>query len=592
MSETKPSAAPATSPAPNSEPLLQRIRRVKPYYKGTGRGFVAVLLAATVAAVTEPMLPWLVQQLLDRGFGPDRGYPLALVPVVIIGLFVVRGIATFVSAYALSWIGNRALSNLRSKMFTRLMNAAPDLFGQQSASALTNTIVYESQQGSGNITWSLMVLVRDSLMVMAFVAYLLWLNWKLTFAVLLVAPAVALVMRSVSRRIRRLTQEGQAVTDELAYVVEENVQSWKIVRVHEAQQAQTGRFERHSERLRRVLVKTGAANGMTSPLTQIVSSLALSGVVVVALWQGTQGQSTMGEFVAFVTAMLMLVSPLKHLSDVTGPLARGLTQLERGMDLVDMQRSEASGTHRIDKARGEIVFDDVALRYSEQEGRDALAGLSLRIAAGTVVALVGPSGGGKTSLVNLLPRFIEPTRGRVTLDGVTLPEWDLSCLRRQFAIVSQDVLFFDDTVAANVALGSDVDEARVRKALADANLLEHVQRMPQGIHSEVGHNASQLSGGQRQRLAIARAIYKDSPVLILDEATSALDSQSERAVQEALEHLLRGRTTIVIAHRLATVEHADLVVVMDQGRIVEQGPPAALKARGGLYAQLHAMQFR
>jgi ATP-binding cassette, subfamily B, bacterial MsbA len=590
--------------------LWQRLKRVAPYFHGNRIGIVAVVLAAALAALTEPAIPALVKALLDRGFGADRGYALWMVPLVVISLFALRGVASFVASYALSWIANRALVVMRGAMFNRLMDGAPDLFTKQTSSQLTNTLVYEAQQGAGLLVQAVLVFVRDSLTILALLAYLMWLNWALTLSVLMLAPAVSFVIRNVSKRLQRLTQDSQRATDGLAYVVEENVLAWKQVRLHDATAEQHRRFDERSHQLRRLAVKSAAAAALSSPLTQIIAAVALSGVMVVALWQGEQGQSTMGSFVAFITSMLMLVSPLKHLSDVTAPLTRGLVALERGLDMVDKHPVEPSGGGRrggddgatpdktnpaqslTSRARGDITFDHVSLRYADPDAPPALNDVSLRIQGGKVVALVGPSGGGKSSLVNLLPRFILPITGQVTLDGMPLEAWDLRDLRRQFALVSQDVIFFNDSIAANVALGAVVDEARVRQALTDANLMDHVDRMPQGIHSPVGHNASQLSGGQRQRLAIARAIYKDAPILILDEATSALDSHSERAVQVALERLMQGRTTIVIAHRLATIEHADHVVVMDQGRIQEQGPPATLKAQGGLFAQLHAMQFK
>ncbi len=581
----------AAAPNPPVPPLHVRLRRVAPYFAGSMPGVIAVVLASLVAAITEPAMPALVKTLLDRGFGPTRGYELWMVPVVVIGLFALRGVCTFVAHYALSWIANRALVSMRSAMFQRLLTAAPDLFASQSSSSLTNTLVYESQIGAGQLVAAFLVVVRDSLTALALLAYLLWLNWALTLSVLVLGPAVAFVMRAVSRRMQRLTVDSQRGTDALAYVVEENVLAWKLVRLHDATAKQYERFNTQSLRLRALAVKAVSAAALSSPLTQLIAAVALSGVMVVALWQGSNGEATMGGFVAFVTSMLMLIQPLKHLADITAPLTRGLVGLERGLDLIDSAAVETSGTHRSERARGDVAFHDVTLRYKGDD-HAALDGVSLTIPAAQVVALVGPSGSGKTSLVNLLPRFATATLGDVTLDGVPLRAWDLVTLRRQFALVSQDVTFFNQSIAANVSLGAPIDEARVRRALTDANLIEHIDRMPLGIHSNVGHNASQLSGGQRQRLAIARAIYKDAPVLILDEATSALDSQSERAVQDALARLMQGRTTIVIAHRLATVEHADLVVVMDQGRIVEQGPPQALKAQGGLYAQLHAMQFR
>jgi subfamily B ATP-binding cassette protein MsbA len=328
-----------------------------------------------------------------------------------------------------------------------------------------------------------------------------------------------------------------------------------------------------------------------SPITQLLAACALSAVIVVALWQSGSGGATVGSFVAFITAMLMLLSPLKHLSDVAAPLTRGLAALERGLALMHDSPTEQGGTHDPGRARGELELRDVSLKYRDDQ-EPAIDRVNLVLRPGETVALVGPSGAGKSSLVHLLPRFVEPTAGTVLLDGLPLAQWNIAALRRQFALVSQDVVLFNDTVAANVALGDDVDEARVREALRGAHLLDFTSRLPQGSRTLIGHNGSELSGGQRQRLAIARAIYKNAPILILDEATSALDSESERAVQQALDELMRGRTTLVIAHRLSTIEHADRVVAMDQGRVVEQGSHAELLARGGLYARLHAMQFR
>jgi subfamily B ATP-binding cassette protein MsbA len=571
--------------------LTQRLRRIAPYFRASRPGLVLAFAAAAVAAATEPVIPALLQPLLDRGFGGSApGFALWLVPVVIIGLVIVRGLASFAAQYALAWAANRGVLALRSAMFARLLDASPALFGSQSASTLTNTLVYEVQQGANWLVGALMILVRDTLTVAALFAYLLWLNWKLTLFVALLAPAVALVMRIVSRRLRRLTQAGQQATDELAYVVEENVLAWRIVRLHEAAAPQSERFASQSQRLRRLMLKVSAAAATASPITQLLAAVALSAVIMFALWQG--GGTTVGSFVAFVTAMLMLTAPLKHLADVTAPLTRGLVALERGVALIEDTAREHGGTHAPrGRARGEIVLDAVSLRYRSDQA-PALDGVSLHIQAGETVALVGPSGAGKSTLVHLLPRFIEPSDGVVKLDGVALAEWDIDALRRQFSFVSQDVVLFNDSIAANVALGGETDEPRVRAALASANLLDFVERLPQGAATVIGHNGSELSGGQRQRMAIARAIYKDAPVLILDEATSALDSESERAVQDALERLMQGRTTVVIAHRLSTNEHADRVVAMDHGRIVEHGTPAQLLAAGGLYARLHAMQFR
>lgn len=333
---------------------------------------------------------------------------------------------------------------------------------------------------------------------------------------------------------------------------------------------------------------------MMTPVTHTLTACAISGVIVVALWQSRTGGTTVGGFASFITAMLMLLAPIKRLSDVTGQITRGMAALERGIALVDDSPKQACGSHAPATVRGEIELRDVTLRYRDDQA-PALDRLNLRVHPGETVALVGPSGAGKSTLVHLLPRFIDASAGSVILDGSPIEEWDIDALRRQFALVSQDVVLFNDSVAANVALGAPqgmaIDRERVRDALRSANLLDFVEGLPQGLDTDIGHNGSQLSGGQRQRMAIARAIYKDAPILILDEATSALDSESERAVQEALDRLMTGRTTLVIAHRLSTIEHADRVVAMDAGRVMEQGTHAQLLALGGLYARLHTMQF-
>ena len=578
---------------PTGQTLTQRIRRIAPYFRNSRRGVVAVVLAAVVAASTEPMIPALMQPLLDTGFKAGT-LPLWLVPVVLIGLFAVRGAAGFVAQYGLAWVANRGTLAMRKAMFERLLNAQPALFTRQSASSLINTLTYEVQGGAGQLVNSLLTLVKDSLTLVALLAYLLWLNWQLTAFIGVLFPALALVMRALSRRLHRLVIQGQKAMDQLAYVVEENVLAWRIVRLHNAQATQAGRFESVSETLRRLAIKSVVASATMTPLTQVLAACALSGVIVLALWQsGTQG-GTVGEFAAFVTAMLMLVAPVKHLSEVAGPITRGVAALERGVALIDQTASESGGGHAPARARGELELHDVTLQYPSASS-PALSGLSLRLEVGESVALVGPSGAGKSTLVNLLPRFLEPSSGLLSLDGVAMAQWDVKALRRQFALVSQDVVLFNDSVAANVALGSGQDPAdrdKVSAALRGANLLDFVQALPQGIDTLIGHNGERLSGGQRQRLAIARAIYKDAPILILDEATSALDSESERLVQQALETLMRGRTSLVIAHRLSTIERADRIVALDGGRIVESGSHAELLRLGGLYARLHALQFR
>jgi subfamily B ATP-binding cassette protein MsbA len=575
----------------SKRPLLNRFQRIAPYFAQGRAGLWAAGLGAVVVAATEPMIPALMKPLLDQGFAKST-LPLWLVPVAIIGIFLLRGVAAFMANYGLSYVANRGVQNLREAMFARLLTAEPALFARHSASSLTNMVVYDAQTGSQMLVNALLTLVKDTLTLLALLGWLLWLNWQLTLFVALLLPAVALVMQVIGKRLRKLVQASQAATDELAYTVEENVQAWRIVRLHGAAQDQAARFHEHSLKLRRMLLKATAASASMTPVTQMLSAFALSAVIVVALWQTRSAPgATVGDFVSFVTAMLMLVAPIKHLSDVMSPIVRGLVAVERGVQLVEQSPAESGGAYQVARSQGRLQLQAVGLTYGEAAA-PALQEVTLDLQPGQTVALVGPSGAGKSSIVHLLPRFVEPSSGQVLLDGVPLAQWDVAALRRQFALVSQDLVLFNDSIAANVALGAPVDRERVRAALTGANLWDFVNGLPEGMDAPVGHNGNRLSGGQRQRVAIARAIYKNAPILILDEATSALDSESEFAVQQALDALMRGRTTLVIAHRLSTIERADRIVAMEGGRVVEQGTHAQLLAAGGLYARLHAMQFR
>jgi subfamily B ATP-binding cassette protein MsbA len=542
-----------------------------------------------VGSITEPAIPALMKPLLDKGF-QQGDMPLWRVPVVLVLLFGIRGFAGFIASYCLARVTQASLEKLRQRLFQKLMQADPALFQSKHASGLTNAMVYEVNAGASQLVSTTLSFAKDSVTLLALMGYLMYLNWQLTLMVFIVLPPISWVVKTLSRRMDRVTRSSQDATDALAYVVEENVMAYRMVRLHNAQGNQAERFGKLNHSLRNLALKSVVASSTMTPLIQMLSALALSAVLTLAIWQSTSGaagnMNTVGGFASFITAMLMLVSPIKHLSEVTGSLTRGVTSLERGLDLLQDTPDERQGSHTAATVRGEMRFDNISLQYPSATS-PALNGVSLTIQPGQTVALVGPSGSGKTTLANLLPRFLDPTSGCVSLDGVPLTDWSLTSLRRQVAYVSQDVVMFNDTVAQNIALGETVDTERVWKALEAANLGDFVRGLPQQENTLVGHNATQLSGGQRQRLAIARAIYKDAPILILDEATSALDTASEQAVKDALQVLMQGRTSLVIAHRLSTIEHADLIVVMQAGSIVETGTHTQLIAQGGAYAALY-----
>jgi len=572
-------------------PLMRRLARLMTWFGGSRHWWAVGLVGALLAAITEPLMAALLKPLLDRGF--NRGQlALWIVPAAVLLLFAVRGIAQFISQYALSRIANEGMQRLRRVLFQRLLGAELALFSRQSASALSNTVVYEVQTGSMLLVQAMLGLSRDGFTLVALLAYLVYLNWKLTLIVAFLVPSISWIMKVFSKRLYRLTQQGQQATDELAYVVEENVLAHRMVRLHGAEAAQGERFEQLSQRLNRLAVKSTIAQAATTPLTQMMASLALSVVVMIALWQSGEQGLTVGGFVAYITAMLMLIAPIRRLADMAAPITRGLAALERGLVLIDDVSPEPQGTFSLARAQGRIELRDVKVSYRGEDEARALDGVSLAIEPGQVVAFVGPSGSGKTTLVNLLPRFVLPSGGQVLLDGHDSSEWELKSLRAQFAMVSQDVVMLNDTLAANVALGSEIDRERVQQCIEAANLSSHVESLPDGVDTVLGHNATQLSGGQRQRLAIARALYKNAPILLLDEATSALDTESERLVQDALHRLMQNRTTLIVAHRLSTIQHADRIIVMEQGRVAEQGSHAQLMALDGLYARLQTLAVR
>ncbi len=557
------------------------------------RAYLALtVLTMCGTALTEVALPWGLGKLLDHGFkGEQMDFPLWYVPAILLGIFVIRGACTFTTSYLMSRISVNLLNELRAKVFDKLLHVPVGFFHAESSGRIINTIMFEAQQIVEMVKVSITTLFRDSLTVAVLMGYLIWLNWKLTLVTLILIPGMTFLVRGVSKRLRKLNHQSLEVSGELTQVIEETTRAHQVIRIFGGQQYEQQRFEAKNKKLGSYTMKSTVAVSFTTPLTQILASFAVAIVIMLALAQARKDASTVGDFVTFITAMMMLLTPLKRLADLNGPLQRGMAAAESVYGMVDAIPEVEGGQLIQGRATGQLEFKHLNFTYPGQE-QPALTDINLQVQAGETIALVGMSGGGKTSLVNLVPRFYEPDSGQILLDHVALSDISLQSLRQQIAMVSQNVILFDDTIAANIAYGDPTPDAqRIAYAIQAAHLQEVVADMPEGSNTMIGDNGMRLSGGQRQRLAIARAIYKNAPVLILDEATSALDSESERAVQAALDELMQGRTTLVIAHRLSTIERASRIVVLVEGKIVEIGTHAELLAKEAAYANLYRLQF-
>ena len=579
---------------PDNRSSLHLYGRLLSYVRPHAKPFAFAVLGMMLAAATEPLFPALMKPLLDGGFavGEKPLLPPLVFAAALVGIFVIRGFLTFTSGYLMAWVSNRVVLDLRAAMFSRLVRFPTRFYDDHTSGALLSKIAYDVAGVTGAATTVLTVAVKDSIAVIGLLGWMLYLNWKLTLIALAAGPLVALAVRMFSRRLRNMARGSQTAMGNLAHVLEETIECHKVVKVFGGQDYESRRFERANQLLRGFNMRQVVPAAATVPITQILASAALAIIVYIALQESLEHRTTVGAFASFVTAMLMLLSPLKRLTDLNAALQRGLAAAESVFGMVDTPVEEDRATKVLGRVRGDIVYEDVGFVYPTRT-EHALEGIKLHIRPGETVALVGTSGGGKTTLVNLLPRFYAPTRGRILLDGEDIQLVTLDSLRANIALVSQDVVLFNDSIYANIAYGrlGGASEREVIAAAEAAHALSFIRETPEGLDTLIGENGLRLSGGQRQRLAIARALLKDAPVLILDEATSALDSESERLVQSALEVLMRGRTTIVIAHRLSTIERADRIVVLERGRIAEIGTHAQLLARGGVYAKLYRIQF-
>lgn len=576
----------ASSPQDFKHIARRLARFVAPYRWG----LVFTLLAYAAAAATEPLIPQLIKLIFGKGF-ETQAFSVWWVPVVLIGLFALRGLFGFLGQYLLNWTVSRSVMDLRAALLEALLKADARVFTSLQPGTAVSKVVNDPQQILTLLSGPFVSVLRDGLPAVAMLAYLVYLNWQLTLLSMITTPVLILVVRKVNARVRKMGTRTYDAQLELVHKVDDITRAWRVVRSFDGADHERKNFAARAREVQRSTLKTAAAGAMTQPLSQLVASIGLSIIICLALLQAREAKTGVDEFAAFVTALLLLTSRLRHLSDLAQPIVNALVIARGCLGLMDMPVEPDHGQRELASCQGEIRMQGVVLQYPGAESA-ALDGLELTLKAGQTTALVGASGAGKSSIVHLLLGFGQPDQGRIELDGVDIQELKKANLRRQFAVVSQDIVLFDASVADNIAYAQPRDDARLERALRAANLWDFVISQPQGLETMIGANGAKLSGGQRQRLAIARALYKEAPIWVFDEATSALDTESERAVQQALEQWHGQKTLIVIAHRLSTVRHADCIHVLSQGRVIEQGRHDELLAQGGAYAAMVAAQSR
>jgi len=562
---------------------------VYPYWKL----FLLAVVGMAFYASTDAGFAAVMQPLMDEGFVNKDPDSIKWLPLIILGVFVARGISGFFATFFMAWVARSVIHDLRKIMFTQLLRLPINFYDTSSSGSLLSKLLYDVEQLAQASSVVITVLVRDSLTVIFLLGWMMYISFTLTIVFLVIAPVITILVVLISQRFRKLSRRIQNSVGDVSHIAQETIEANREIKIFGGQKHESTLFDEINSYNRRQHLKLAATNAFTTPFLQLLVAGALSVIVYMATLPEMRDVITPGTFASFITAMVLLMQPIKRLTSINASLQQGIAAAQSVFEFIDHEQEKDTGHKTLERVRGEVVFRDVSFAYSADK-ETVLKKINLTIEPGQTVAFVGRSGAGKTTLVSLLPRFYDATSGVITLDGQAIQEVSLDSLRSQIALVSQHVTLFNETVAHNIAYGSleASNAADVERAAKAAHAWDFIEKMPEGINTMVGENGVMLSGGQRQRLAIARALLKDAPVLILDEATSALDNESERNIQAALKSLMKDRTTLVIAHRLSTIEHADMIVVMDNGSIVETGRHQDLLDSNGHYAQLYNMQFK
>ncbi len=567
--------------------------RLLRYVKRYWLVFLLAFAAMIIYSLTQTAFAALMKPLMNGGFVNRNPMVIRLIAGEILLLFFVRGLAGFTLNYSMSWIGRRVILALRSDLFRKLLNLPASFFDSNATGTLLSKLTYNTEQVAESTTNSVKVAVRDTVTVVALLGWMIYLNWLLTVLILVIVPLIAGLTTYVSRRFRKVSTRIQDSMGEISRTTEEVIAGHRMVKLYSAETAETARFELANQQNLRQNLKLAFTSAVANPVIQVIAGAGLALVLYVLTLKPFKAGNNVGDFASFLTAVTLLLPPLRRLTDVMAAVQRGIAAGESIFELLDLDSEQDRGTHTLAQVRGELCFRQVDFAYPSSRA-PVLKNISFDLHPGERIALVGRSGSGKSTLASLVPRFYDPDGGRILIDGIDLRDVPLAELRRQIAMVTQNVILFNDTIAHNIAYGAPegASEEAIREAARTARLLDEIEQLPEGFGTVVGERGLLLSGGQRQRLSIARALINNAPILVLDEATSALDSEAEQAVEEALDRLMSGRTTLVIAHRLTTVERANRILVLNQGRIVETGTHQELLESGGLYASLYRLEIR